>query len=543
MKNQCSCGCCWAFATVQQIESDAIRTKNWSVNSPLSTAQACECTYSPYRNGCDGGWPDDAYDYVKSIGGVQPDVNRPYNSSYYCGVSCASSCQAKTCTAPSSSYAVKVSDYYYTPSDEPSIASYVQTTGPAQVFVGASDWHTYISGTMTVCPNNGINHVVQVVGVDTVAGYWKLRNSWGSNWGEAGHIRLAYNSNMCNIGLYGATYTAVELTNAPTAVPTMVSTAPGSSFCPSFSVTNTSSGTINYATCSFTACPGDTVVMSTLSPGSCTGDTYLRLYDPSTGNQLAANDDFSSSSLCSQLSYTFTASCRAYTLREGCYQSLTCGGQVVYSGNTLSEQISSPSSKPTIAVELSKTPTVGPTTIPTAAPTNLPSTLTKPTANLPSQRPTRSPSSRPSRAPFSKPTTNRSKSPSSRPSASQVPTTVPSTTVSIAPGSSFCPSFSVTNTSSGTINYATCHITACPGDTVVMSTLSPGSCTGDTYLRLYDPSTDNQLAENDDYNGTLCSQLTYTFTASCRAYTLREGCYQSLTCGGRVVYSGNTLLL
>ena len=71
VKNQCRCGCCWAFAAVEQIESDAIRTKNWSVNSPLSTAQACECTYSPSNlNGCDGGWPDDAYDYVKSVGGI-----------------------------------------------------------------------------------------------------------------------------------------------------------------------------------------------------------------------------------------------------------------------------------------------------------------------------------------------------------------------------------------------------------------------------------------------------------------------------------------
>jgi hypothetical protein len=41
VKNQGYCGCCWAFASVEQIESDAIRTKNWSVNSPLSTAQVC----------------------------------------------------------------------------------------------------------------------------------------------------------------------------------------------------------------------------------------------------------------------------------------------------------------------------------------------------------------------------------------------------------------------------------------------------------------------------------------------------------------------
>jgi hypothetical protein len=76
---------------------------------------------------------------------------------------------------------------------------------------------------------------------------------------------------------------------------------------------------------------------------------------------------------------------------------------------------------------------------------------------------------------------------------------------------------------------------------VVMSTFSPGSCNGDTYLRLFDPSTGNQLAENDDFNDSPCSQITYTFTSSCRAYALRQGCWSSSTCGGQVTYSGNTL--
>ena len=92
MKDQCGCGCCWAFAAVEQIESDAIRTKNWSINSPLSTAQACECTYAT-GNGCNGGWPTTAYDYLKTTGGIESDANYPYNSNYYCGLSGP----AKTC--------------------------------------------------------------------------------------------------------------------------------------------------------------------------------------------------------------------------------------------------------------------------------------------------------------------------------------------------------------------------------------------------------------------------------------------------------------
>jgi hypothetical protein len=112
-----------------------------------------------------------------------------------------------------------------------------------------------------------------------------------------------------------------------------------------------------------------------------------------------------------------------------------------------------------------------------------------------------------------------------------LPSVIPTTVM-------LCPSFSVDKTKRGTRNYASCFFAACPGDTVVMSTFSPGSCTGDTYLRLFDPSTGNQLAENDDYGSSLCSQITYTFTSSCRTYQLREGCWSRLACGGQVYYSG-----
>ena len=51
---------------------------------------------------------------------------------------------------------------------------------------------------------------VQAVGIDTSEGYWKIRNSWGTDWGESGFIRLAYGRDLCWL-TYDPTYTSVIL--------------------------------------------------------------------------------------------------------------------------------------------------------------------------------------------------------------------------------------------------------------------------------------------------------------------------------------------
>ncbi len=63
----------------------------------------------------------------------------------------------------------------------------------------ASTWNTYHGGIMSACPKQ-VDHCVQAVGVDaSTGGYWKVRNSWGTSWGESGFIRLAYGANTCDI--------------------------------------------------------------------------------------------------------------------------------------------------------------------------------------------------------------------------------------------------------------------------------------------------------------------------------------------------------
>jgi len=183
VKDQGYCGSCWAFSATEQIESDYIRTKKTTYS--LSAQQITSCDTTSY--GCNGGWTENAYNYVKKAGGIETESAYPYTS--YNGVT-------GKCNAVSSKYVVKVSGYT-TIRGESNMASYVQSTGPLSVCVDASSWNSYKGGIMTTC-GKSVNHCVQAVGVDT-SSYWKVRNSWGTSWGEAGHIRLAYGKDTCAI--------------------------------------------------------------------------------------------------------------------------------------------------------------------------------------------------------------------------------------------------------------------------------------------------------------------------------------------------------
>ena len=76
------------------------------------------------------------------------------------------------------------------------MATYIQNTGPLSIYVAASAWSTYVSGVMSASLCGTIpNHVVQAVGLtmyDDWTGEWKIRNSWGEEWGEDGFIRFTY---------------------------------------------------------------------------------------------------------------------------------------------------------------------------------------------------------------------------------------------------------------------------------------------------------------------------------------------------------------
>jgi len=185
VKDQGYCGSCWAFSATEQIESDAIRTLGSTFI--LSPEQITQCDATSY--GCDGGWTENAFDYVHRTGGIETDQDYPYTSSS--GVT-------GKCHSESNKYKVGVTTYH-TINGETNMANYVLATGPLSVCVDAASWSSYRGGIMTSCGKR-VDHCVQAVGVDTGAnGYWKVRNSWGTSWGESGYIRLAYGQDTCAI--------------------------------------------------------------------------------------------------------------------------------------------------------------------------------------------------------------------------------------------------------------------------------------------------------------------------------------------------------
>ena len=100
--------------------------------------------------------------------------------------------------------------------DEAALAAVVAKSGPVSICVNAASWDPYTSGVFTGNCNpayNDMDHCVQLVGFDTVASipYWKVRNSWSADWGEAGFIRLPYGVNACSVASEPVLPTAVLL--------------------------------------------------------------------------------------------------------------------------------------------------------------------------------------------------------------------------------------------------------------------------------------------------------------------------------------------
>merc|ERR1711934_373695 len=180
IKNQGQCGSCWAFSTVGTLES-AWQIATGTLYS-LAEQQLVDCDTSD--DGCSGGWPHTAYDSYISRNGYCSEDSYAYTAS---GGSCrVSSCDVKL---PQGS----VTGHTNVAKSSVGLKSALASQ-PVSVTVNAGQLQLYANGVVTGSCSGQINHAVIAVGYGTDGrDYFKIRNSWGTSWGESGYIRLGQN--------------------------------------------------------------------------------------------------------------------------------------------------------------------------------------------------------------------------------------------------------------------------------------------------------------------------------------------------------------
>lgn len=81
-------------------------------------------------------------------------------------------------------------------------AALVSNGGLTTHFIGYEDIITYQSGIYQHVTGKALgSHAVELVGYGEENGvrYWKVKNSWGPDWGESGYFRMIRGQDECGI--------------------------------------------------------------------------------------------------------------------------------------------------------------------------------------------------------------------------------------------------------------------------------------------------------------------------------------------------------
>ena len=197
VKNQGSCGSCWAFSTVGSLEGlHAIKTGSLV---EFSEQQLVDCSTSFGNEGCNGGLMDFAFQYVEK-NGIETESDYPYTGS------------DDTCAASTSKTSWKINGFVDVPQNVSAQLKAAVALNPVSVAIEADGFwfQFYTGGVYSSSCGTDLDHGVLAVGYGTDSGqnYWIVKNSWGGSWGESGYIRIADNGDgpgLCGI-LMSASY-------------------------------------------------------------------------------------------------------------------------------------------------------------------------------------------------------------------------------------------------------------------------------------------------------------------------------------------------
>ncbi len=217
VKDQGGCGGCWAFSTVGVLESQIKRI--CGTETDLSEQYLISCNVSGWS--CDGGgWF--AHDYhwnlippEETAAGAVRESASPFQGTDV------------PCQGPYS-HPYKISSWSYigSRSGVPSVSAIKQAIyehGPVGIALCAgSIFSAYTGGIFDAnetCSGT-VNHAVVLVGwnddLGTDDGYWILKNSWGTGWGEKGYMRIRYGTSLVGYAANYVDFSACPVPSLPT---------------------------------------------------------------------------------------------------------------------------------------------------------------------------------------------------------------------------------------------------------------------------------------------------------------------------------------
>jgi C1A family cysteine protease len=188
IKNQGSCGSCWAFSATGALEG--LRFVSKGDLPAFSEQHLLDCSGSYGNLGCNGGLAYYAFNYVKA-NGIVKGSEYPYTA------------KQGACSIPASAEKFKISGWAQVPKGDLAQMQTALSNQPLAVSVQADSavFRNYKSGILDDAScGTALNHAILAVGYET-GKYWKVKNSWGTAWGTDGYILIAMKGDLGICGI------------------------------------------------------------------------------------------------------------------------------------------------------------------------------------------------------------------------------------------------------------------------------------------------------------------------------------------------------